>query len=148
MENNVTDYEKEWLRQDNKDLVLGFISAMAKCDIEQFESVLSPNVVWTIPGTSLVSGPAYGIDGIIKRCQIIRNYNVRLDLQHMLYTPYDNLVAAVLRNTGMRRIGYRGEGVIKFNEDVTQVYEIGDDGKIQSITNFISDLDNLNYYFQ
>lgn len=149
MENDTTtDFREEWHRQDNKDLVLGFISAMAQCNFEQFRAVLSPNVVWNIPGTSLVSGPAYGLDAIVGRCQMIRAYNVRLEFQHILYSPYGNLVAAVLRNIGMRRIGHEGGGVIKFEEDVTQVYEIGDDGKIQSITNFISDLNNLNYYFQ
>lgn len=144
----ITDFQTEWRRQDNQDLVLGFISAMAQCNFEQFRAVLSPNVVWNIPGTSLVSGPAQGLDAIIQRCKMIRAYNVRLEFQHILYSPHSHLIAAVLRNTGMRQIGYQGKGVMKFEEDVTQVYEIGDDGKIQSITNFISDLNNLNYYFQ
>lgn len=146
--NTVTNSREEERRQDYKDLVLGFISAMSHCNFDQFRAVLSPNIVWTIPGTSLVSGPAHGLNGIVQRCQIIRAYGVRLDFQHMLYSPYSNVVAAVLRNTGTRRVGNQGGTVIKFEEDVTQLYEIGDDGKIESITNFISDLNNLNYYFQ
>jgi hypothetical protein len=59
-----------------------------------------------------------------------------------------DVVAAVLRNTGSRRTGYKGRTLLRFNEDVTQVYRIGDDGKIRSITNFISYVDNLNDYFQ
>ena len=143
----MNDYLKEWHRQDNKDLVLGFISAMAQCDFNQLRAVLSPNVVWTIPGDSLVSGPAPWMARYWKRCQMIHAYNVRLDFQHMLYSPNSNIVAAVLRNTGIRRVGYRGEGIMKFEEDVTQVYHI-ENGKIQSIVNFISDLENLNNYFQ
>ena len=143
----MTDYTTEWHRQDNKDLVLGFISSMATCDRGQMTAVLSPDVVWTIPGESVVSGPARGIDGIMRRCQIIHAYNARLDFQHMLYSDEPDTVGAVLRNTGIRRIGYQDRGVIQFYEDVTMVFQIAD-GKIQSITNFISDLDNLNNYFQ
>lgn len=143
----MTDFQKEWHHQDNKDLVLGFISAMARCDFDQLRAVLHPDAIWSIPGDSLVSGPAYGLRGIWRRCQMIHAYNVRLDFQHMLYSPSDDVVAAVLRNTGIRRVGYRREGIMKFEEDVTQVYHMKD-GKIQSIVNFISDLDNLNNYFQ
>lgn len=144
----MTNFQEEWLRQDNKDLVLGFISAMAHCNFEQLRAVLSSDVVWTIPGDSLVSGPARGLDAILQRCQMIHDYNVRLDFQYMLYSADDDVVAAVLRNTGIRRTGYQGKAVLKFDENVTQVYRIGEDGKIKSITNFISDLDNLNEYFQ
>lgn len=144
----MTDYQEEWHRQDNKDLVLGFISAVAQCNLEQLRAVLSPDVVWTIPGDSLVSGPAQGIPAILERCQLIRDYNVRLDFQHILYSADIDVVAAVLRNTGTRRTGYRNGAVLKFEEDVTQVYHIGEDGKIESITNFISDVNNLNDYFQ
>lgn len=144
----MTDFQEEWHRQDNKDLVLGFISGMAQCNFEQLRAVLSPDVVWTIPGASLVSGPARGLPAVHRRCQIIHDYNVRLDFQHMLYSMHSDVVAAVLRNTGVRRTGYQGEAVLSFNEDVTQVYHIGDDGKIRSITNFISDINNLNDYFQ
>lgn len=144
----MTNLQKEWRWQNNKDLVLGFISGMAQCNFEQLRAVLSPDVVWTIPGDSVVSGPAHGLPAVIQRCQIIHRYNVRLDLQRVLYSPYDDIVAAVLRNTGVRRTGYQGQAVMKFEEDVTQVYQIGEDGKIQSISNFISDIDNLNNYFQ
>ena len=144
----MTDFQEEWHRQDNKDLVLGFISGMSQCNFEQLHAVLSPDVVWTIPGASLVSGPASGLPAILQRCQIIHDYNVRLDFQHMLYSMDSDVVAAVLRNTGIRRTGYQGKAVLRFEEDVTQVYHIGDDGKIRSITNFVSDVDNLNDYFQ
>jgi hypothetical protein len=144
----MTNYEEEWHRQDNKDLVLGFISSMSKCNIAQMAAVLSPDVVWTIPGDSLVSGPAYGIDGIFQRCKMIHDYNARLDIQRMLYGPYKNFIAAELRNTGIRQIGYQNRGVIEFDEHVMMLFHIGDDGKIKSITNYISDIVNLNNYFQ
>lgn len=146
-ERKMEDYKSEWHRQDNKDLVLGFISAVSTCNFDQLAAVLSPDAVWIIPGDSLVSGPARGVMGIWHRCQMIRSYNVRLDFRHMLYSPYSNLVAAVLRNTGIRQVGYQGRGIMKFDEDVTQVYHIRN-GKIHLIVNFISDLDNLNTYFQ
>lgn len=142
------DFQDEWHQQDNKDLVLGFISAMAHCNFEQLSAVLSSDVVWTIPGDSLVSGPARGLRAVLRRCQMIHDYNVRLDFQHMLYSMDIDTVAAVLRNTGTRRTGYQNKAVLKFDEDVTQVYRIGEDGKIRSITNFVSDVNNLNEYFQ
>lgn len=115
----MTTSEEEWIQQDNKDLVLGFISGMAKCNTQQLGAVLSPDVVWTIPGDSLVSGPARGLPAVIERCRLIHDYNVRLDFQHMLYSIDTNTVAAVLRNTGHRRTGYQGKAVLKFEEDVT-----------------------------
>lgn len=142
------NYDEEWHRQDNKDLVLGFISAVASCNIDQLSAVLSEDCIWSIPGDSLVSGDAHGILGILERCKMIRDYNVRLDFQQMLYSDNIDVIAAVLRNTGSRRTGYRNQATIKFDENVTQVYHIGNSGKIELITNFISDLNNLNDYFQ
>lgn len=144
----MSNYNEEWHRQDNKDLVLGFISAVSSCNIDQLNAVLADDCVWSIPGDSLVSGPANGVYEILKRCEMIRDYNVRLDFQQMLYSDNIDAVAAVLRNTGIRRTGYRGQATIKFDENVTQIYHIGDSGKIELITNFVSDLNNLNDYFQ
>jgi len=148
MDDQLSAYEEDQLRQDKKDLVLGFISAVAQCNRAQLSAVLSPNVVWTIPGQSLVSGPASGIDGILERCLMIRDYNARLDIQRILYGPYYDSISAELRNTGMRKTGYRNSGILNFDEHVMMLFHVGNDRKIDSITNFISDLDNLNVYFQ
>ena len=133
-----------WLHEEH---IRGFISSMVLCDSTQMARVLSPNVVWTIPGTSLVSGPARGLKGIQRRCKLIRDYNARLDIKRVLYGPYPDSMVAELRNTGIRPLDY-DEDFIKFDEHVMMLFTFDDDGKIKSVDNFVSDPQNLEDYFQ
>jgi hypothetical protein len=48
-------------------------------------TVLTPDIVWTLPGYSRISGKARGIDAVIERSQIIVSYGLTFDLNNILF---------------------------------------------------------------
>jgi hypothetical protein len=56
--------------------------------------------LWTLPGTSLVSGIAKGVEGIVKRARRIVEYGANVEIQHVVL-GYEG-VALLLHNTGKR----------------------------------------------
>jgi hypothetical protein len=61
---------------------------------------MTDDVVWTLPGTSLVSGIATGVEGILKRARTIVDYGANVEIQHVV-VGYEG-VALLLHNTGKR----------------------------------------------
>ncbi len=48
-------------------LATSFIEALRSLDEKGFQKIMTDDVVWTLPGSSLVSGVAQGVAGILKR---------------------------------------------------------------------------------
>jgi hypothetical protein len=51
-----------------KTLATSFIEALRSQDENAFRKIMHDDVVWTLPGSSLVSGVAYGVIGILTGC--------------------------------------------------------------------------------
>ena len=125
------------MRQKRIDLAKSFINGLMTGDEALLRSILTDDVVWTLPGESLVSGEFKGVEGILKRGQIIADHETNLKVLHFL-TGWDD-VAFILNNTG----SYKG---VVLNEFLTTVCRVRD-GKIYRLETLIDDVDMVNAYF-
>jgi ketosteroid isomerase-like protein len=76
-ENSMTD-------EDRKQLATSFIAALRVGDANGFRAIMTDDVVWTLPGTSLVSGIAEGVEGILKRARTIVDHGANVEIQHVV----------------------------------------------------------------
>ena len=123
--------------EERKGLATSFIEGLRKQDVEILRSITAPGVIWTLPGSSVVSGIAKGVDGILKRAQAIVERNVTLEIMHVVLGY--NGVALLLHNTGE----WKGRVL---DEYLTTVCTLRD-GKIARLDTYISDIPMVNAYF-
>ena len=98
---------------------------------------MTDDVLWTLPGTSVVSGIAKGVEGILTRARHIVEYSANVEIQHLV--PGYEGVALLLHNTGKRN------GRI-LDEYLTTVCMLRN-GKIARLDTYISDIEMVNAYF-
>jgi hypothetical protein len=123
--------------QDRKQLATSFIEALRVGDANGFRSIMTDDVLWTLPGTSLVSGIAKGVEGIVKRARRIVESGANVEIQHVVL-GYEG-VALLLHNTGKRN------GRI-LDEYLTTVCTLRNE-KIARLDTYISDIEMVNAYF-
>ncbi len=123
--------------QERKQLATAFIEALRTGDANQFRPIMTEDVFWTLPGTSLVSGIAKGVEGILKRARTIVDYGTNVEIQHVVLGLEG--VALLLHNTGKRN------GRV-LNEYLTTVCTLRD-SKIARLDTYISDIEMVNAYF-
>jgi ketosteroid isomerase-like protein len=123
--------------QEKKQLATSFIAALRAGDPNGFHAIMTDDVFWTLPGKSLVSGIAKGVEGILKRARTIVEYGTDLHVQHIVL-GYEG-AALLLHNTGQRN----GRNL---DEYLTTVFALRD-GKIARIDTYISDIEMVNAYF-
>jgi hypothetical protein len=98
---------------------------------------MADDIVWSLPGSSLMSGEAHGVDAILKRSEILHVYGVNIEIERVVYGFRD--VALHLHNTGKR------DRMI-LDEYLTTVCHLGSE-KILRLDTFISDVEMLNDFF-
>jgi len=123
--------------QEQKKLAEAFIAAIRSRDRQLFESILAEDVVWSLPGTSLVSGDALGVDDILKRSESLAHRGVNIEIQHVVFGLND--IGLLLHNTGEH-------GGRKLDEHLTTILQLRG-GKIHRLDTYISDVEMLNRYF-
>jgi ketosteroid isomerase-like protein len=123
--------------EDRKALATSFIEALKSQDEKAFQKIMHDDVVWTLPGSSVVSGVAHGVAGILKRARAIVERGVTLEIMHVIL-GYEG-VALQLHNTGQ----WKGNVL---DEYLTTVCTIRD-GKIARLDTYISDIPMVNKYF-
>jgi ketosteroid isomerase-like protein len=123
--------------EDRKALATSFIEALKTQDEKTFQKIMHDDVIWTLPGSSVVSGIAQGVSGILKRAQAIVDRGVTLEIMHVIL-GYEG-VALQLHNTGKRK------GNV-LDEYLTTVCTVRD-GKIARLDTYISDIPMVNKYF-
>ena len=84
-----------------------------------------------------MSGEAHGVDAILKRAATLGGFNVKIDLEHVIFGLHD--VAVQVHNTG------RFDGKV-LDEHLTTVIHL-DGHRIHRLDTFISDVAMLNAYF-
>jgi hypothetical protein len=77
-----------------------FLIALRSHDWDLMRTIMAPDIVWSLPGSSRISGEAHGVDAVIARCQIITSYGLNFDLKHVLYGQFG--FALSLNNTAKR----------------------------------------------
>ncbi len=126
----MTETEKREIVQK---LVTGFLSG----DVTLLKSVVTDDVVWSLPGKSLMSGEVHGVDGILKRSETIQRYGVNIEVEHVVFGYQDVTIRA--HNTGKR-----GDKIL--DEYLATVFRLREN-KIYRIDTFMSDVDMLNAFF-
>ena len=122
---------------EKKEIAQKFINGLRTSDGALLKSIMTDDAVWSLPGTSLMSGEAHGVDAILARSEVLRAFKVNIEIQHVVYGLND--VALLLHNTGMER-----ETVL--DEYLTTVCRL-DDGRIRRLDTFVSDIPMLNAFF-
>jgi ketosteroid isomerase-like protein len=114
-----------------------FLTAMKTKDWDLMRSVMREDISWTLPGISILSGTANGIDKVIGRAQSLRAFGVMFDLKNILLGMEG--VALALHNTAERN------GLL-LDEQVVIAFALKD-GKIGAMTTYLSDVEGLNQFF-
>jgi hypothetical protein len=122
---------------EKKEIAETFITGLSNCDGKLLESITTDDIVWSLPGKSLMSGEAHGVDAILKRSEILHRYEVKVEIERVVFGFKD--VALHLHNTGQC-----GDKLL--DEYLTTVCLLREN-KIQRLDTFISDVDMLNTFF-
>jgi uncharacterized protein len=123
--------------QGKKAIAQDFIRGLGNRDARLLRSMMTEDVIWSLPGESPMSGEAHGLDALLKRANTLHGFNVNIAAEHVVFSLYD--VALHLHNTG-----HYGGKVL--DEHLTTVIHL-DGGKIRRLDTFISDIPMLNAYF-
>jgi uncharacterized protein len=124
--------------ETRKALATSFIEALRAQNENAFKKIMHDDVIWTLPGTSAVSGVAQGVSGILKRAKAIVARGVTLEIMHVVL-GYEGM-ALLLHNTGT----WQGKTL---DEYLTTVCTLRD-GKIARLDTYISDIPMVNEYFK
>jgi uncharacterized protein len=122
---------------EKKEIAQRFITGLRNRDGNSLKSVMTEDVVWSMPGKSLMSGEAHGVGAILGRSEILHRYEVKIEVEHIVFGYQD--VALHLHNTGKR-----GNKIL--DEYLTTVCLLREN-KIHRLDTFISDVDMLNAFF-
>jgi uncharacterized protein len=122
---------------EKKEIAQRFITALSNRDANLLKSIMTDDVVWSLPGKSLMSGEAHGVDAILERSETLHRYEVKIELEHVVFGYQD--VALHLHNTAKR-----GDQIL--DEHLTTVCWLRRN-KIRRLDTFISDVEMLNAFF-
>ena len=123
--------------QDKEHIATTFITALRARDVQTFKKIMTDDVVWSLPGSCIVSGLAEGVEGILKRSDTLVGYGVKLEILHVAL-GYDG-VALLLHNTAERN----GQILDEYLATVCTLRE----NKIARLDTYISDIPMLNSFF-
>src|SRR5262249_24553679 len=122
---------------EKRDIAQKFIKGLTNHDSGLLRKILTDDVVWSLPGTSLMSGEAHGVEAILRRSEILSSFNVEIEIQHVVFGLND--VALLLHNTGE-------QDAAVLDEHLATVCRL-DGNKIRRLDTFISDVPMLNSFF-
>jgi hypothetical protein len=126
----MTDTEKNELAQT-------FMSGLRNRDWNLLRSIMTSGIIWTVPGSSLISGEARGVDAVIERAQRIVSYGLTFTLKRVLIGQHG--LALSLHNTAKR-------GDVVLDEHLATVC-ILQDAKVCAIHTYLSDVNMPNAFF-
>jgi len=123
--------------EHKKTIARQFLEALRSRDWGLLRSLITDDIVWTLPGTSLISGEASGVDAVIGRAQRIVSYGLTFNLNHILIGQSG--LALSLHNTARK-------GTQSLDEHLATVCTLRD-GKICEINRYLSDVEMVNAFF-
>ncbi len=123
--------------EQKKALAIDFAMAVKTCNSETLQSLVMDDVIWSLPGTSLMSGEVHGVDGILMRAEILDAFEVNVKVEHVV-VGYKN-IGLLLHNTGSK-----GGNVL--DEHLTTIFILRGH-KIHRMETLLSDVPMLNAYF-
>jgi uncharacterized protein len=123
--------------EQKKALAVNFARSVKSRNPQLLQSLVTDNVTWSLPGTSLMSGEVHGIDGILMRAEILEAFEVNVQVEHVVLGHKD--VGFLLHNTG-----HKGDKIL--DEHLTTIL-ILHDNRIRRLETLVSDVPMLNAYF-
>jgi hypothetical protein len=120
-----------------KEIAETFLIALRSHDWELMRTIMAPDIVWSLPGSSRISGEVHGVDAVIARCQLITSYGLNFGLKHALYGQFG--FALSLNNTAQR-------GDLALDEHLATVCSLRVE-KISRIDTYLSDVPMANSFF-
>ena len=114
-----------------------FLNALRSHNWELMRTIMAPDIVWSLPGSSRISGEAHGVDAVIARCQIITNYGLNFALKHVLYGQFG--FALSLNNTAKR-------DDLVLDQHLATVCSLREE-RISRIDTYLSDVPMANAFF-
>ena len=123
--------------QRQQSLVRAFAAAFVQDDHLGIAAHAAPDITWTIPGTSVVSGRASGIDEVTGLADTFAQYGLHITPKGLAFGR--DSVAVTLHDTGQ----HAGK---RLDQDVVNVLTIRDD-KISDVTAHLTDVDSFDAYF-
>jgi ketosteroid isomerase-like protein len=123
--------------QQQRAIVGAFATAIVHDDHAGIAEHATPDIVWTIPGSSVVSGRATGIGDITRLADMFAQYGLHISPQGFAFGR--DTVAVTLYDTGE----HNGK---RLEQDVVNVLTIRDD-KISDVTAHLTDIGSFDAYF-
>jgi len=120
-----------------KTIAQQFLEALRSRDWNLLRSIMTGDIVWTLPGTSLISSKANGVDEVIVRAKRIVSYGLTFNLNYILIGQSG--LALALHKTASR-------GIQTLDEHLATVCTLPD-GKICEINTYLSDVEMVNAFF-
>lgn len=114
-----------------------FLTALKNNDWNTMQTILAPDAGWTLPGTSVLSGPAQGAEAIIRRAKGLKAFGVNFQLKHILIGLQGFTLS--LHNTAQRE-------QLLLDEQVAIVFGVHE-GQIVSMATYLSDVAGINQFF-
>jgi uncharacterized protein len=126
------------MTQDKKlQLAMKFLSVLSTPDEAVVKSVVVDDMLWTFPGSSIISGEAHGVGGVMKRANTIASFGVHVEVGRPVYGHSG--VAVFLHNTGSKN----GR---MLDEHLAAVFSFRGD-KIERLDTFLSDVPMVKAFF-
>ncbi|WP_161630267.1 nuclear transport factor 2 family protein [Mycobacterium sp. UM_CSW] len=123
--------------QRQRAIVGAFATAIVHDDHAGIAEHATPDIVWTIPGSSMVSGRATGIDDVTRLADTFAQYGLHISPRGFAFGQ--DTVAVTLHDTGE----HNGK---RLEQDVVNVLTIRDD-KISEVTAHLTDVGSFDAYF-
>jgi ketosteroid isomerase-like protein len=122
---------------EKKRLATRFIDGLRARDAAMLRSIMTEDVVWSLPGSSTVSGEARGVAGIVSRAEKFAARSLTIEILHVVYGRAG--MALLLHNTGTH-------GAARLDEHLTTVIQLEGE-RIKRLDTYISDVEMLDRYF-
>lgn len=122
---------------EKRQLAHRFLSVLSAPDEEVVRGVVNEDMVWSFPGSSVISGEARGVPGVMARARKIAAHDVDVEVGRTVYGFSG--VAVFLHNTGSKN-GRR------LDEHLAAVFSFRD-GKIARLDTFLSDVPMVEAFF-
>ncbi|ODR03740.1 hypothetical protein AWC25_13875 [Mycobacterium sherrisii] len=123
--------------QQQRTIVGAFASAIVHDDHAGIAEHATPDITWTIPGSSVVSGRAVGIGDVTRLADTFAQYGLQISPQGFAFGR--DTVAVTLHDNGE----HNGK---RLDQDVVNVLTIRGD-KISDVTAHLTDIDSFDAYF-
>lgn len=118
------------------EVVAALLAAVQRADWEAVRERLAPEVVWTLPGTSRISGVWRGREDVVATARVIDSAGLTVQLLHLM-VGHDSVVATV-HNTAT--------APVDLDEWLALVVVVRE-GAVVSIATHVSDVPGLDRFY-